>query len=118
MKGRLDAEMGMRLLGDHLDATQGKALGNRCALCGHLDRDPVACIEWSVPAFDPMGAISAKVTTAALAKDFAFWGRAGFPCGEAFHAAAFLEAHPEYRWESSFLNDAPSRPWSLIRFGK
>lgn len=118
VKGSLDAPMAMKLLGEHVDAHLGKAVADRCSLCGHLERDAVACTEYGLAPFAPLGAISGKVTTTALAKDFSFWGRAGHPCGEAFDAAAFLEAHPEYRWESSFLQDAPSRPWSLVRFGK
>lgn len=118
VKGRIDAPMAMKLMADHLDATQGKEDGGSRCLCGHLDRDATAASEWDLPAFAPFGAINGKVTTAALARNFAFWGRAGHPCGMAFNAASYLEAHPEFRWQAAFLQDAPSRPWSLLRFGK
>jgi len=113
-RGRIDAEVGKAMLGDHLDSTQGKAALNRCGLCGHVDRDPRGAPEWSNDPFYPMGAINAKVTTAKLAKAFTFWGRMGHPCGEPFLAAPFMEAHPQYRWMAAFLQDMRTRPWSLL----
>lgn len=117
-RGKLDADLAMAFLADHGDALEGKPILNRHALCGHLDRDPVAAVEWADPPFDPMGAVTGKVTTAALAKSFTFWGRAGHPCGTRFDAAAFLEQHPEFRWQASFLKDLKSQPWSLVAPGK
>jgi hypothetical protein len=114
-RGKLDAALGMKLLGDHLDGLTGKPMLNSHGLCGHVDRDPAGCPYWENPPFNPGGAVTGKVTTAALAKDFAFWGRAGHPCGEAFDAAAFLEQHPQFRWQAPFLRDMPTRPWALIR---
>lgn len=116
-RGKIDAELGMKLLADHVDVLEGKALLNRHGLCGHVDRDPIGCPEWDNPPFDPSGAVTGKVTTAELAKTFAFWGRAGHPCGEPFDAAAFLEQHPQFRWQASFLRDMNPQPWTLIRTG-
>jgi hypothetical protein len=116
-RGEFDAELGMKLLGDHMDVLEGKPLLNRHGLCGHVDRDPVGCPEWGNPSFNPSGAVTAKVTTAELANSFSFWGRAGHPCGEPFDAAAFLEQHPQFRWQASFLRDMKPQPWTLIRTG-
>jgi hypothetical protein len=117
-RGKLDADLAMRFLADHGDALEGKPLLNRHALCGHLDRDPVGAAEWSDPPFDPLGAVTGKVTTAALARDLAFWGRAGHPCGTFFDAAAFLEQHPQFRWQASFLRDLKPQPWSLMKISR
>ena len=114
-RGKIDAELGMNLLADHVDVLEGKPLLNRHGLCGHVDRDPVGCPESGNPPFNPSGAVTAKVTTEELAKSFAFWGRAGHPCGEPFDAAAFLEQHPQFRWQASFLRDMKPQPWTLIR---
>jgi hypothetical protein len=114
-RGKIDAELGMKLLADHVDVLEGKTLLNRHGLCGHVDRDPVGCPAWGNPPFNPSGAVTAKVTTAELAKSFAFWGRAGHPCGEPFDAASFLEQHPQFRWQAAFLRDMKPQPWTLIR---
>ena len=39
-RGKLDAELGMKLLADHMDVQAGKPLLNRHGLCGHVDRIP------------------------------------------------------------------------------
>jgi hypothetical protein len=116
-RGKIDAELGTKLLADHVDALEGKVLLNRHGLCGHVDRDPIGAPEWSNPPFNPSGAVTGKVTTALLAKSLAFWGRAGHPCGESFEASAFLEQHPQFRWQASFLRDLKPQPWILIRPG-
>ncbi len=115
LKGKLDAQTGMQVLADHVDTTLGKEALTRCGLCGHLDRDPQGNAEWDLPPFYPMGATNGKVTTAELARKFKWWGRMGHPCGEPFEAATFLEQHPEFRWQGSFLIDMKRRPWTLIR---
>ena len=113
--GKIDAEVGQKMLADHVDVFEGKPAMSRLGLCGHADHDPLGIPEWSNPPYYPIGAVSGKVTTAALAKSFAFWGRAGHPCGETFDAAAFLERHPQYRWQASFLRDLKPQPWSLLQ---
>ena len=114
LKGKLDAETGMQIEADHVDALQGKNANNRCVICGHIDEDPLGCTEWSNPPFYPMGAVQGKVTTADLAKDMKFYAHMGHPCGEDFKGAAFYKAHPEYEWMSKYLMDMKAYPWTMF----
>ena len=115
LKGKLDAETGMQIEADHVDALQGKNANNRCVICGHIDEDPLGCAEWSNPPFYPMGAVQGKVTTADLAKDMKFYAHMGHPCGEDFKGAAFYKAHPEYEWMSKYLMDMKAYPWTMFQ---
>ena len=114
LKGKLDAETGMQIEADHVDALQGKNANNRCVICGHIDEDPLGCAEWSNPPFYPMGAVQGKVTTSDLAKDMKFWAHMGHPCGEDFVGAPFYKAHPEYEWMSKYLTTMKAYPWTMF----
>ena len=116
-RGTFDAEKAMAAMGDHLDANAGKAMNNRCVLCGHADEDPLGIPEWSNPPFYPTGAVNGKATTAALAREMKFWARMGHPCGRTFSAQPFLKQHPEYAWMNPYLKDMPAFPWTLLAAG-
>jgi hypothetical protein len=118
LKGKLDAESGMKLEGDHFDVLQNKEANNRCVICGHIDEDPLGCKEWDNGPFYPMGSVQGKVTTAALAKDMKFWARMGHPCGQDFIADKFYVAHPEYKWQEKYLKQMKSYPWTLFEAKK
>jgi hypothetical protein len=113
-KGGFDLATAEEAMGDHVDAYAGKVATNRCALCGHAEDDPIGIPEWSNPPYYPTGAVNGKVTTAALAAEFSFWGRMGHPCGTPFIAKTFIAKHPEYRWMESFLVDMPAHPWTKL----
>lgn len=114
LKGKLNAETGKTLEGDHFDALQNKEANNRCVICGHIDEDVKGCAEWDMPAYYPMGAVQGKVTTADLAKDMKFWAHMGHPCGQDFIGAKFYAAHPEFKWQEKYLQDMKSYPWTLF----
>jgi hypothetical protein len=38
----------------------------------------------------------------------------GHPCGESFQASTFFTKHPEYNWQSKWLRDMTSYPWTLF----
>jgi hypothetical protein len=118
LKGKLDAETGKKVEGDHYDAMQNKEASNRCVICGHIDQDGKGCVEWSLPPYYPMGAVQGKVTTADLAKNMQFWAHMGHPCGEDFIGATFYKAHPEYAWQSKYLTNMISYPWTLFEAKK
>ena len=118
LKGKIDAETGKQIEGDHVDALQGQHANNRCVICGHIDEDPKGCAEWDHPAFYPMGAVQGKVTTAALAAKMQLWAHMGHPCGQDFIGAPFYKAHPEYNWMSKYLTDMKSYPWTLFEAKK
>jgi hypothetical protein len=114
MKGKIDAETGKQIEGDHVDALQGKNANNRCVICGHIDEDAKGCAEWDHPAYYPMGAVQGKVTTSALAADMQFWAHMGHPCGQDFIGEPFYKAHPEFSWMNKYLTDMKSYPWTLF----
>ena len=118
LKGKLDAETGMKIEGDHYDVLQKSKANNRCVICGHIDQDAKGCAEWDLPAYYPMGAVQGKVTTADLAKDMKFWAHMGHPCGEDFIGSAFYKQHPEYEWQSKYLNNMLAYPWTLFEAKK
>ncbi len=113
-KGLIDAEKAMAFMGDHIDALTGKPGSNANTLCGHAENDPKGIPEFSWGPYYPGGAVSAKATTAALAREFKLWGRMGHPCGEDFIAADFVKNRPEWAWQVPFLKDMKGNPWTLF----
>ena len=118
LRGKLDIENGKKIEADHVDALENKPMNNRCVICGHLDEDPVACSEWSLASFYPMGAVQGKVTSSGLVEKMQFWAHMGHPCGEDFIGAKFYKLHPEYAWQSKYLNNMLSYPWTLFESKK
>ena len=114
MKGKLDAETGKQVEADHYDATQNKTANNKCVVCGHVDEDAKGCLEWDWPRYYPGGAVQGKVTTANLAANMQMWAHMGHPCGQNFIGATFYKAHPEYAWQSKYLNNMLAYPWTLF----
>ena len=114
MKGKLDVANGKLIEADHTDALENKFRNNRCVICGHIDEDPMGCAEWSMAPYYPMGAVQGKVTSSELADNMQFWAHMGHPCGEDFIGAKFYKLHPEYAWQSKYLNNMISYPWTLF----
>ena len=114
LKGKLDIETGKQVEADHFDATQNKTASNKCVVCGHVDEDAKGCMEWDWPKYYPGGAVQSKVTTADLAKNMQLWAHMGHPCGESFIGSTFFKQHPEYAWQSKYLTNMLSYPWTLF----
>ena len=117
-KGKIDAENGKVMEGDHFDAVQNANMKDRCVICGHIDEDPHGAPEYGWAPYYPVGAVQSKVTTAALAKDMKFWAHMGHPCGEDFVAGTFFKQHPEYAWQAKYLTDMKAYPWTLFEAKK
>jgi len=114
LKGKLNLETGKQIEGDHIDALQNKNANNKCVICGHIDEDAKGCAEWDLPAYYPMGAVQGKVTTAALAKNMQLWAHMGHPCGQDFIGEKFYKLHPEFEWQSKYLKNMLSYPWTMF----
>ena len=114
LRGNLTIETARKVEEDHVDALQNKQANNRCVICGHIDEDPKGCMEWSLKPYYPMGAVQGKVTNADLASQMQFWARRGHPCGQDFIGEKFYKAHPEYAWQSKYLNNMIAYPWTLF----
>jgi len=114
LKGKLDATTGKQVEADHFDALDNSQANNRCVICGHIDEDAKGCKEWDLAPYYPMGAVQGKVTTADLAAHMQFWAHMGHPCGEDFVGEKFYKAHPEYAWQSKYLQNMKAWPWTLF----
>jgi len=78
--GKVDAERGKLMLGDHYDVYAGKDLPGDRTICGHweLAPDPAGNSgdTWAKP-FYPAGALDGKVVDARMAQEMAFWAKWG-----------------------------------------
>jgi hypothetical protein len=52
-----------------------------------------------------------------MVEKLTFVAGAGHPCGLEFHAAEFLEQHPEFAWQQPLLRDLKANPWSTVSAG-
>jgi len=118
LKGKMDLDEGKKIEADHFDVLKNKNANNKCVVCGHVDEDGRGCKEWDWPEYYPGGAVQGKVTTAELAKNMQMWAHMGHPCGESFIGATFYKVHPEYEWQSKYLTNMISYPWTLFEAKK
>jgi hypothetical protein len=110
-KGRIDVAAGQRFLGDHYDTFAKKTEPSERTLCGHIDLSSRGSEPWQPP-FGTAGAVQAKVSDAALAERMSFTAAIGHACGVNFNAKEHLSQHPEFAWQSEYLKDLDSRPWT------
>jgi len=117
-KGRIDTAIAEVFLSDHYDTYTKKEGANRRTLCGHGDTMGETLPGSSAPPFDPFGAVQGKVMDSRLAAAMGFIARIGHPCGINFDAAKFLDAHPEFSWQSPVLRDMNAGPWTEFHPGE
>ncbi len=118
LSGRIDSEAAKEMLADHFDLYANRWNPSASTICAHYDVDPryfmsaPEAVE-STP-FVGMGSLDGKVTTSAMAREMAMWGRYGRACGTAFDSDDYLARHPQWAWLKNHLPSRPSRPW--VRF--
>jgi hypothetical protein len=117
-KGRIDIEMAEQFLADHEDSYSGKVQASERTLCGHVDKVKAGIPEWGWGPYYPGGAVTGKVADSDGAEKMSLIAHAGHPCGDDFHAAGFLRAHPEYSYLHPILKDMPSGPWTRFSAGE
>ena len=120
-KGRIDVTMAEQFLSDHVDtagSASDKAGPDERSLCGHVDSSSRGVKEWTWDAYHPGGAVQGKAADSAMVEKMSFVARAGHPCGADFHAAEFLEQHPEYSWQKPLLRDMKAGPWTVFSAGQ
>ncbi len=114
--GRIDAEIGKKILADHYDVYLKK--NNPCSrtVDGHYELD--AREYMSQPGrplpFQPRGTFDGKVMDSELAKNLSFFARWGNSSGMPFDAEKFLEEHIQWSHLKGYLKDRPSQPWTLF----
>ena len=112
--GKIDAEVGKRMLADHYDVYMKRDQGSARTLCGHSDLDD-GMIPGSGAPFTPSGAMDGKVVTAEMAKNMEFWAIWGSSCGTRdLNAARFLDEHTQFDWMRGYLPDVPPHPWVVF----
>jgi hypothetical protein len=116
--GKLDTALAEAYLSDHEDSYERKIDAGKRSLCGHEETSPVGESVWGNPPFAPSGAVTGKVMDSAMAANMSFIARAGHPCGEDFHVAPFLAAHPEFEWQRPILHDMIAGPWTTFTAGE
>ncbi len=118
-RGKLNDSLGKIIEGDTYDAIDKKSALNRCVIDGHLEEDPIASKEYSLPPFFPMGAVQGKVTTSDMANKMQIWAHMGHPGGADFLARPFLKKHPEFvKTQGKYLRDMKAYPWTLFTASK
>ena len=117
-KGKIDTALAESFLADHYDSYTKKIGANRRTLCGHGDNATEADPGFVHLPFNPSGAVQGKVMDSDMAGKMTFIARIGHPCGTDFKAQAFLDAHPDYNWQSPALVDMDAGPWSQYRAGE
>ena len=111
-KGRIDLKLAEEFLGDHYDSYLKKVQADQRSLCGHVDTAKDGVAEWDWAPYYPGGAVTGKATDSEMASHMELVARAGHPCGEDFHAAPFLAAHPQYDYMKPVLHDMIAGPWT------
>jgi len=97
--GKIDIEIGKKILSDHYDTVEETI--NPCGhtLCGHVENESGY----------PWGSLDGKVTNQTLAARFETWARFGHSCGQPFKVADHRKEHPEYAFDD--LVDIIPGPW-------
>lgn len=117
--GRIDAEVGKRMLADHYDVYERRVKAGANTICAHYDQDPRKSFSgiygvWPNP-YTPAGSLDAKVTTSDMARDMKLWARFGRACGETFNADSFLKMQPQWNWQQGYLKSRPHQPFTLFQ---
>ncbi len=112
--GKIDAEIGKRMLADHYDVYLNREQGSNRTLCGHSDLDN-GMVPGSGAPFTPSGAMDGKIVTADMAKNMQFWAIWGSSCGtRELNADQFLEEHSQFEWMRGHLPDVHKHPWVVF----
>ena len=117
-KGRIDLKLAEQFLGDHYDSYLKKVRDDQRSLCGHVEVTKAGVSEWDWAPYYPGGAVTGKAADSEMAAHMEMAARAGHPCGEDFHAAPFLAAHPEYGYLKPVLKDMDAGPWTVFKAGE
>ena len=115
-KGKIDVEIGQRILADHYDVYLNKVNPSSRTCCSHYEldnREYMSQHDRPKP-YQPLGALDGIVTDTTLAKKMGFSARWGSSCGAPFFAKDFIQAHPQWDHLEPYMPDRPSQPWTTF----
>ena len=110
--GRIDVEVGKRMIGDTFDPYLNYMRPSARTICAHSDEDP--CENSDLTPFTPFGSVDAKVACTADIAGLSLWGRYGRADGAPFDADEFLRRHPQWNWQKGYLKSRPPQPWTYF----
>lgn len=108
-KGKIDVAAAQKFESDHYDVILKKINPDERTLCGHHNLSP----RGTTP-YNDSGAVQGKAIDSDMAAAMTFDAASGHPCGMSFHAAEFLQAHPQFDWEKPELRDMDGYPWTTF----
>jgi hypothetical protein len=98
-KGKIDIEIGKKIMADHYDVYLNKI--NLCSrtCCGHYELDDRAFMSQSdrPKPYQPRGAVDGIVCDTTMAKNMSFSARWGTSCGTAFDKKIFCNKHIQWK---------------------
>jgi hypothetical protein len=112
--GQIDVELAKRVLANHYDTSSDADKPSARTLCGHVELDEKGWLDYGWGPYYPGGTVDAKVTSSSLVRKGASWIKWGKPCGTDFFAKQYLERNSKYQWQSKYLTDLISYPWTLV----
>lgn len=115
-KGKIDIDIGQRILADHYDVYLNKINPSSRTCCSHyeLDNREYMSQQDRPKPYQPLGALDGIVTDTTLAKKMGFSARWGSSCGAPFFAKDFIQAHPQWDHLEPYMPDRPSQPWTIF----
>lgn len=113
-KGKIDATLAKRFMGDDYDVIEQKRSPDERSLCGRNDLSPRGMKPWQ-PEFGPAGAVQNKAADAKLIGAMSLWAAMGPQCGPKFSAAEHIKKYPQFDWQKDVLKDLPRGAWTLFR---
>jgi hypothetical protein len=116
--GKIDTTLAEGFLADHYDSYTKQTGANRRTLCGHGEAATPGDPSFAMKPYNPFGAVEGKVMDTHMAETMSFVARIGHPCGTDFKSQAFLDEHPDYRWQASVLTDMNAGPWTTYHAGE
>ena len=115
LKGKLDAEVGKQVEADHVDALQNANANNRCVICGHIDEKMQKDAQNGVSLLITQWVLYREKLQRLNSQRTCSCGRTwDIPAAAILLARRFTKIHPEYAWQSKYLNNMMAYPWTLF----
>ena len=111
--GKLNLEIGKKILSDHYDVSISQKKMNQNGICKHSEMESKHAVR--SPKY-PFGCTDGKVVNTQLAMKLQFIGRFGSCCGRVFDASKHIEENPMYLSWKPFLEDFPYTKWISIAY--